>query len=233
MKGYKGFDKDLKCRGMQYSIGETATHNGNLKVCSSGLHFCENPLDVLAHYPPSDSRFAEIEADEVANQLQRDNKCVAKSLYIKAELSLSELLAGGSKFILDKVDFTNSKESNTGTSSAATNTCDSSAATNTGYSSAATNTGNRSAATNTGYRSAATNTGDSSAATNTGKDGTAISLGIEGRASGSIGNFLVLAEWQYQNSAWRRVAMGLAKVDGKKIKADTFYVLKGGKFTKV
>jgi hypothetical protein len=191
---------------MQYSFGETATHNGNLKLCSSGLHFCENPLDVLAHYPPSDSRFAEIEADEVANQLQRDNKCVAKSLYIKAELSLSELLAGGSKFILDKVDFTNSKESNTGTSSAATNT------------------GNRSAATNTGY---------SSAATNTGKDGTAISLGIEGRASGSIGNFLVLAEWQYQNSAWRRVAMGLAKVDGKKIKADTFYVLKGGKFTKV
>ena len=188
MKGYKGFDKDLKCRGMQYSFGETATHNGNLKLCSSGLHFCENPLDVLAHYPPSDSRFAEIEADEVANQLQRDSKCVAKSLYIKAELSLSELLAGGSKFILDKVDFTNSKESNTGTSSAATNT---------------------------------------------GKDGTAISLGIEGRASGSIGNFLVLAEWQYQNSAWRRVAMGLAKVDGKKIKADTFYVLKGGKFTKV
>ena len=224
MKGYKGFDKDLKCRGMQYSFGETATHNGNLKLCSSGLHFCENPLDVLAHYPPSDSRFAEIEADEVANQLQRDNKCVAKSLYIKAELSLSELLAGGSKFILDKVDFTNSKESNTGTSSAATNTGNRSAATNTGYSSAA---------TNTGYRSAATNTGDGSAATNTGKDGTAISLGLEGRASGSIGNFLVLAEWQYQNSAWRRVAMGLAKVDGKKIKADTFYVLKGGKFTKV
>jgi hypothetical protein len=92
---------------MQYSFGETATHNGNLKLCSSGLHFCENPLDVLAHYPPSDSRFAEIEADEVANQLQRDSKCVAKSLYIKAELSLSELLAGGSKFILDKVDFTN------------------------------------------------------------------------------------------------------------------------------
>ena len=209
---------------MQYSFGETATHNGNLKLCSSGLHFCENPLDVLAHYPPSDSRFAEIEADEVANQLQRDNKCVAKSLYIKAELSLSELLAGGSKFILDKVDFTNSKESNTGTSSAATNT---------GNRSAATNTGNSSAATNTGYSSAATNTGNRSAATNTGKDGTAISLGIEGRASGSIGNFLVLAEWQYQNSAWRRVAMGLAKVDGKKIKADTFYVLKGGKFTKV
>ena len=99
MKGYKGFDKDLKCRGMQYSIGETATHNGNLKLCSSGLHFCENPLDVLAHYPPSDSRFAEIEADEVANQLQRDNKCVAKSLYIKADTFY--VLKGG-KFTKEK-----------------------------------------------------------------------------------------------------------------------------------
>ena len=197
MKGYKGFDKDLRCQGMQYSIGETATHHGNLKLCNSGLHFCENPLDVLAYYPPSDSRFAEIEADEVANQNQDDNKRVAKSLHIKAELSLSALLAGGIKFILDKVDFTNSKESNTGD------------------------------------RSAATNTGDRSAATNTGKDGTAISLGVDGCASGSIGNFLVLAEWQYKDRAWRRVAMGLAKVDGKKIKADTFYVLKGGKFTEV
>jgi hypothetical protein len=224
MKGYKGFDKDFRCRGMQYSIGETATHNGNLKLGNSGLHFCENPLDVLAYYPPSDSRFAEIEADEVANQNQDDSKHVAKSLHIKAELSLSALLADGIKFILDKVDFTNSKESNTGYGSAATNT---------GYGSAATNTGYSSAATNTGDSSAATNTGNRSAATNTGKDGTAISLGVKGCASGSIGNFLVLAEWQYKDMAWRRVAMGLAKVDGKKIKADTFYVLKGGKFTEV
>jgi hypothetical protein len=87
-----------------------------------------------------------------------------------------------------------------------------------------------SAATNTGYRSAATNTGYRSAATNTGKYGTAISLGIEGRASGSVGNFLVLSEWEYKGDTWKRIAMGLAKVDGKKIKADTFYVLKGGKF---
>ena len=230
MKGFKGFDKYLKCRDLQYEIGKTTTHDGKISLCTSGLHFCENPLNVLSYYSPSDSRFAEIEAQDVAKECDSGTKWVAKSLHIKAELSLSALISAGVKFILDKVDFTNAKQSNTGDSSAATNTGYSSAATNTGDRSAATNTGHRSAATNTGDSSAATNTGHNSAATNTGKYGTAISLGIEGRASGSIGNFLVLSEWEYKGCIWKRIAMGLAKVDGKKIKADTFYVLKGGKF---
>lgn len=194
MKGFKGFDKYLKCHDLQYEIGKTTTHDGKISLCKSGLHFCENPLNVLSYYSPSDGRFAEIEAQDVDKECDSDTKRVAKSLHIKAELSLSALIIAGVKFILDKVDFTNAKQSNTGNSSAAMNT------------------------------------GDSSAATNTGKYGTAISLGIEGRASGSIGNFLVLSEWEYKGDTWKRIAMGLAKVDGKKIKADTFYVLKGGKF---
>jgi len=159
MKGYKGFDKDLKCRGFQYRISETATHEGPANLCNSGLHFVENPLDIFAFYEPPSSRFAEVEADGVSAETSSDTKRVAKSLHIKAELSLHALIGAAVKFILDKVDFKNAKESNTG---------DSSAATNTGRSSAATNTGDRSAATNTGRRSAATNTGDRSAAKNTG-----------------------------------------------------------------
>ena len=247
MKGYKGFDRDLKCRGFQYEIGKTFTHQGEVSLCNSGLHFCENALRVLDFYDPT-QRFAEVEAEDVVTETASDSKRVAKTIHIKDEISLSSLIQCGVKFILDKVDFANAKESNTGDNSAATNTGYSSAATNTGDNSVATNTGersaatntgdnsvatntgNRSAATNTGDNSAATNTGERSAATNTGKDGTAISIGIEGRASGSIGNFLVLAEWEFKNSVWKRIAMGLAKVDGKKIKADTFYVLKNGKF---
>ena len=202
MKGYKGFDRDLKCRGFQYEIGKTFTHQGEVSLCNSGLHFCENALRVLDFYDPT-QRFAEVEAEDVVTETASDSKRVAKTIHIKDEISLSSLIQCGVKFILDKVDFANAKESNTG---------------------------DNSAATNTGYSSAATNTGNSSAATNTGKDGTAISIGIEGRASGSIGNFLVLAEWEFKNSVWKRIAMGLAKVDGKKIKADTFYVLKNGKF---
>ena len=185
MNGFKGFDKDMKCRGMQYAVGETATHKGTLSLCNSGLHFVENPIDIFSYYPPSDSRFAEVEADGVANAESDDTERVAKSLHIKAEVSLSAILGAGVKFILDKVDWKNAKESNTG---------------------------NRSAATNTG------------------KYGTAISLGIEGRASGSKGNFLVLAEWKYVDGEWKRTRLKSVEVDGKKIKADIFYTLKRGRF---
>ena len=206
MDGYKGFNDKLQCipdgKTFQFEVGKEYEHDGLVKWCKSGFHFCENPLAVFSYYPPTD-RFAKIEADGVLDQTDESTKRVAKKMKISAELSLSALIGAGVKFILEKVDFKNAKESNTGDSSAATNT---------------------------GNSSAATNTGDSSAATNTGKYGTSISLGIEGRASGSIGNFLVLAEWEYKDLTWKRIAMGLAKVDGKKIKADTFYVLKGGKF---
>ena len=91
--------------------------------------------------------------------------------------------------------------------------------------------GCRSAATNTGYRSAATNTGDRSAATNTGKEGCAISLGIDGRASGAVGCWLTIAEWQRDsNGEWHRLDVQTRRVDGERIKADTFYVLRGGEF---
>jgi hypothetical protein len=57
-----------------------------------------------------------------------------------------------------------------------------------------------------------------------------MSLGPGGTASAALGNFILLAEWKIVNSAWERVAMGLARVDGKRIKADTPYSLKNGKF---
>jgi hypothetical protein len=95
---------------------------------------------------------------------------------------------------------------------------------------AASATGWSGAASATGERGAASATGASGAASATGKDGTAIALGINGIACGSLGNFIVIAEWKYVTGVWKRVAMGMAKVDGKRIKADTFYKLINGKF---
>jgi hypothetical protein len=255
MEGFKGFDKNLKCRDFQYEIGGTYEHDGALSLCASGFHFCENPLDVFTYYTPADSRFAKVTGENVSDQKESDSKRVAAKLQIGAELSLTDLCNAGAKFILDRADFKNAKESNTGNYSAATNTGDWSAATNTGNQSAATNTGNqsaatntgnqsaatntgdqsaatntgyRSAATNTGYRSAATNTGYRSAATNTGKNGWAISLGIGGRAKGAVGCWLTLAEWKNGEP----VNTVTKRIDGKRIKADTFYTLENGKFVK-
>ena len=178
IKGYKGFDKDLKCRGFQYEVGKDYEHDGEVECCESGFHFCENPMDVLGYYNPSERhRFCEVEGSGSTSKSDEDSKVATSKLHISAEIGLNGLINAGVKFILDRVNWENSKDSNTGDRSAATNTGDYSAATNTGYYSAATNTGYKSAATNTGDRSAATNTGDRSAATNTGNYSAATNTG--------------------------------------------------------
>lgn len=88
-------------------------------------------------------------------------------------------------------------------------------------------TNGESAATNTGDWSAATNTGNQSAATNTGKDGVAVSWGRRGKARGEKGCYLVLAEYDDSNNL---VCAKMEKVDGERIKENTFYTLKNGEF---
>ena len=186
IRGFKGFDKDLKCRGFQYEIGKDYEQEGIVKCCERGFHFCENPFDVFRYYSPSDSRYCEVECDGNADKANDDCKVATSHIHISAEIGLNGLINAGVKFILDKVNFKDAKSTNTGDRSAANNTGDRSAANNTGYRSAATNTGkcsaatntgDCSAATNTGYRSAATNTGDCSAATNTGDCSAATNTG--------------------------------------------------------
>jgi hypothetical protein len=183
IRGYKGFDKDLKCRDFQYEIGKDYEQEGEVKCCERGFHFCENPFDVFRYYSPSDSRYCEVEGDGNADKANDDSKVATSHIHISAEIGLNGLIKAGVKFILDKVNFKDTKSTNTGNRSAATNTGDYSAATNTGYQSAATNTGCQSAATNTGYRSAATNTGNRSAATNTGNYSAATNTGYQSAAT--------------------------------------------------
>ena len=142
MKGYKGFDKDLKCRDFQYEVGKDYTAKGKVKACKNGFHFCENPMDVLGYYPPSDSRYCIIESSGQEDRDGGDSKVATSKIHISAEIGLKGLIEAGVKFILDKVNWKDNKESNTGDQSAATSTGDQSAATSTGNWSAATSTGN-------------------------------------------------------------------------------------------
>ena len=107
MKGFKGFDKDMKCRGFQYSVGESY-ETDKADLCESGFHFCENPLDVLDYYDLIDNngdmnRFGEIEAEEPV--ISDDKKSVTKKIRINAELGLKGLIDASIKFLFfDKTE---------------------------------------------------------------------------------------------------------------------------------
>nr|WP_080181698.1 hypothetical protein [Salmonella enterica] len=253
---FKGFNKDLKCRGFQFAIGETFHHDGKVEACGSGFHACECPFDVFSYYPPAESRYAETISFGITDSEEGgDTKIASSSITIKDELTLPQFIQRGIEWIWSKIDKSLEQQimcgswsaaTNTGDRSAATNTGNRSAATNTGYQSAATNTGNRSAATNTGdwsaatntgYQSAATNTGDCSAATNTGdcsaaevsgSQSVAASLGIEGKARASEGGAIVLC---YRDEDGELIHIRASKVGENGIMPNTWYQLdKDGEF---
>ncbi|EHV0698829.1 hypothetical protein KZ708_002109 [Salmonella enterica] len=253
---FKGFNKDLKCRGFQFAIGETFHHDGKVEACGSGFHACECPFDVFSYYPPAESRYAETISFGITDSEEGgDTKIASSSITIKDELTLPQFIQRGIEWIWSKIDksleqqimcgswsaatntgswsaATNtgnrSAATNTGNRSAATNTGDWSAATNTGSWSAATNTGSWSAATNTGNRSAATNTGNRSAAEVSGSQSVAASLGIEGKARASEGGAIVLC---YRDEDGELIHIRASKVGENGIMPNTWYQLdKDGEF---
>ena len=176
------------CRGKQYAEN-TVFEEDTAEICKSGMHFCENPFDVLTHYGfVADNgelnEYAEVEALDDAQTDDQKNFCT-KKLKVGEKLGIAGLVNAFVDFTLDKIK-KDSAATNTGSYSVAINTGYKSVAIktgyrsvamNSGYCSTATNTGNYSAATNTGERSAAMNTGDFSAATNTGTKSAAMNTG--------------------------------------------------------
>ena len=229
MQMYKGFDKDLKCRGFEYEVGKEYEEDA-AKLCEMGFHACENPIDVFSYYPPAESRYAEVDLDDLTEEVGDGSKRCGKRIKIRAEIGIKGIVDAFLKFTLDRIDWEHKKEFNTGDWSAATNTGNQSAATNTGNRSAATNTGNWSAATNTGNWSAATNTGDWSAAEVSGKGSVAISTGYCGKVRGALGCAIVSVE---RDDNMNLVSICSEIVDGEHIKPYVWYMVKNGEFVEV
>jgi hypothetical protein len=93
-KGYKGFDKNLKCRGEQFQL-ETiySKNNGKLspKLCSSdGYHYCNTLEEVFNHYPSGrDNRYCEIEI--LGPYTDDSDKSITTAFKIIRELSSNEI----------------------------------------------------------------------------------------------------------------------------------------------
>lgn len=193
---YKGFNKDLQCRGYQFEIGKTYEHKGKVEACGSGFHACECPFDVFGYYSPANSRFAETVSFGTTDREEGGNtKIASASITIKAELTLPQFIQRGIEWIWSKID--NSLEQQIMP----------------GYQSAASNTGDYSAASNTGNRSAAEVSGSHSVAA---------AFGIESKARASENSAIVLC---YRNDEGELIHIRASKVGENGIKADTWYVL--------
>jgi hypothetical protein len=181
MKGFKGFDKDLKCRGKQYAIGQTFDE-AEVSFCEKGMHFCEYPLDCFRYYSPAESRYAEIEAEAVSDKKSDDSKRAAGKITVKNELSLGDLVEAAVQYVFDGAAWLDANKV-AGINGAASVTGYKGAASATGYHGAALVTGDRGAALATGNRGAAAATGDGGAALVTGGAGAASAAGNQGAAS--------------------------------------------------
>ena len=171
---YKGFDLNLQCRGMQYEIGQTYTHDGPAVACRSGFHACKYPLSVFGYYPPAGSRFAVVEqGGEVATE---GDKRASTHITVSREITLADLTRAA-------VEYTQSRALPIDPASPASATGEQGAASATGRRGAASATGEQGAASATGWRGAASATGDQGAASATGTQGAASATGDQGAAS--------------------------------------------------
>ena len=100
MIGYKGFDKDFKCRNLQYEVSKIYEIKSNPILCQKGFHFCKRLIGVDEYYPfygwffgktlRTSNRYAIVES---LGRYMTDNmgKYVTNKIHIIKELSEDEI----------------------------------------------------------------------------------------------------------------------------------------------
>jgi hypothetical protein len=101
MKAYKGFDKELKCRGFQYEIGGEY-EEASSSLCNSGFHACEHPLDCFGYYDPANSRFCEVEIEDNGERHSDDTKVCGKKIKIGAEIGVKGLIHAAFEYVKER-----------------------------------------------------------------------------------------------------------------------------------
>lgn len=99
--GYKGTEKDMKCRDYQYEMNKQhdMPEGSEIDICCSGFHFCDKIRDVFRYYDVArGNRFFEVKAlvrrwnknGYYTIEHQRD-KMAAKSIQFVRELTTEEI----------------------------------------------------------------------------------------------------------------------------------------------
>ena len=101
IKSYKGFDKDMQCRGFQYEVGKEYNMDGEIKCCNRGFHACKSPLEVWDYYDMLNSRYAEVEQTGKIDEEEKSTKVCSSHIKIKAELKLADIINIGVEWLKD------------------------------------------------------------------------------------------------------------------------------------
>lgn len=102
IKSFKGFDKDLKCKGFQYEIGKDYKED-KAEKCECGFHACEHPLDVLAYYPPiENNRYCEVEQSGEMSSDNDDTKIASTKIHIGAEIGIKGLISAAFNYTKER-----------------------------------------------------------------------------------------------------------------------------------
>ena len=217
--GYKGFNKNLQCREMQFEVGKEYKVDGEIKCCENGLHFCPNPFDVLDFYPFIDddgnlNRFAKVEGSGKVDTEKENNdikKVAVSNLKVIEELTLKDFVNNGVEFIQEET--INKVKSDIETD----------------------NGNNYAQIGSSGYSAKIGSSGNYAKIDSSGKYAVICCAGDNSMAKGKKGSWITLSEWEYneEEKVYIPVCVKTKKIDGVKIKEDTYYKLKNGRFVEV
>lgn len=200
IKSYKGFDKNLRCRGFQYEIGGIYEMDGKIKMCNRGFHACESPFDVFDYYTMIDSRFCEVEQDGNISKEDRGTKICSSKIKIKAELKLADMINLGVEWLKEITSPEKIKTSIKDNSS-----------------------GNGAQIGSSGYGAKIDSTGEDCVIMCAGINSVA-------KASKGSWVTLSEWSYSEEKQRYIPICVKTEFVDGEKIKADTYYSLEGGVF---
>ena len=224
-KGVKAFKKGLICRDYQFKENEIF-ETDEVKVCEKGFHYCENPLDVLDYYDLCDTEFAEVE-DMGVTQVD-GNKSATTKIKIGEKLDLKGFIKLAVDFLFDNVKLTGNIE--LGDYSQVATSGDNSRVVTSGNHSRVATSGYHSQVATSGDNSKVATSGDNSKVAIEGKDSVAANIGIKGQIKGVIGTWITLAEYDSDNKI---IFVKSAKIDGKRLKENTWYKLENNKFKEI
>ena len=214
---YKAFNADFTCRGFQYEVGKTYTHDGEISMCDAGFHACENPLDVLNYYNLCDSRFAVVElSGEILKHHEGDSKLCAATLRVRAELKFPDFVKAAVQWVIDACQPKDGESSERVMASSG----DGAKLASSGY---------RAQLASSGYRAQLASSGNGAQLASSGENGVLCSSGCDTRAKVKAGTWVALAEFDDDDKCVG-FATGCA---GKDFPADVWVCAKGGKLVEV